>query len=302
MKKLLSFITVIAILLAFCVMPASATTEKKSWEKMTGPGTLSLNEEGVRVDLDEGLTFYKYTAEEVDVKDFTCKFKVSYENYVRSYFSITLMNGKAYSGKTGLFILMRVKDDNTLDVEGQIINTGYYLTDPDSVDVSVNCKDVITMHGKDNGNGTYTISFDGANEVYTFEIPENYQFTEDLDGKGYLTVGGTVDEDAGKRAITVISYNDLDFSGNKETTDEVSSTDSTSSDITVIGDNTNTNTNTNTDTDTNTDSQSSSNTVVIVACVCGGVVVLAVAAIVVVVMKKKKTAAPEEEKAQDEKE
>ncbi len=325
MKKILTLVLAFVLLFTLCVMPASAAVSKGDFDKMAGAGKLTLDKTGARVDLEEGLTFYKYTAKAVNVKEFTCKFKISYNGYHRNYYSITLMNGKAYSGKQGLFLLLRVEADNTLDVEGQIINTGFFLSDPKSAKVTVDCTKELVMKGKDNGNGTYTISFEGGTGEYTFNIPENYKFTEDLNGEGYLTFGGTLDEDQEPCALTVISYNDIDFTDNTPTSTSSSSGGSSNNssqedeNTIVIGGSSETesegesvaDTNTNTDTDTKeenketvADSQDedSSLTVVIIICACVAVLVVGGAVAAILIVKKKNAAVTvDEAEAEDDK-
>ncbi len=312
MKKILTLFLTFAMLFTFCVVPASAAVSKGDFDKMTGPGKLTLDESGARVDFEEGLTFYKYTAKAVNVKEFTCKFKLTYSDTIRNYFSITLMNGKGYSGKQGLFLLFRIVDDNTLEVEGQIINTGFLLTDPRATNVSVNCKGEIVMKGKDNGNGTYTISFEGGTGEYTFNIPENYKFTEDLNGEGYLTFGGTTGGDNTPRAITIISYNDIDFTDNTPTSASSSSGSSSNNssqedeNTIIIGGSSETEGESDADTEVDTkvedkaavsdsENEGSILTVVIIICACVAVLGIGGAVAAVLIVKKKNAAGAENE-------
>ncbi len=290
MKKTVTVILALVLLLSLCVMPASAKTEKSEWDKMTGPGEISFSDEGVNITFSEGLTFYKYTKAPVNVKDFTCRFKVREENYLSAYYSITLMNGKAYGGKQGLFLLLRIKDDNIMNVEGQIINTGLKLTDPDNVNITVDCTKEMVLKGKDNGDGTYTISFEGGVGEYTFNIPENFKFTEDLNGEGYLTIGGFSHDDGLSRTLTVISYNDVDFTGSKPKESD-SSNGSGSADTSdseggiIIGDDTSEG---EISEDEQTDNQAEDSSLTLVIIICAVIAVVVAGAVVVLLVLKKK--------------
>ena len=300
MKKIISILVAIVLVLALCAMPTSAASAKSEWKKMTGPGKLELNEQGVKCVFDEGLTFFKYTKQMVDCKNFSCTFIAERTEFSNAYFAVTLTASEGYTGTgcQGLFLLMRANNDNTLNIEGQILHTGYNVSKPKSKDIKVDTTKPITIYGKDNGNGTYTVTAEGGEGDYTFEIPENYMFTEDANGQSYLTIGGTMNEGDAARAMTLVSVNGIDMSGNKPEPESSSqSTTGGSSDNTtdggdnnIIGGDSNIigGDNTTTTTDGEVEEEASSNSaLIIVIVVCGVLVLGAIAAVVIIIIKKK---------------
>lgn len=318
MKKIITVLLVVVLMAVLCAVPSSAATAKNEWKKQTGPGKIELNEQGIKCNFDEGLTFFKYTKQTIDVKNFTCTFIPHFTEKSYAYFAITLTASKGYtgSGSNGLFLLLRVMQEGVVRVEGQILHMDYKLTDPKDTEINVDTTKPLVVKGVDNGNGTYTVSFEGGTGNYTFDIPENYQFTEDLNGQGYFTFGGTMDEGDAQRAMTVVSVNGIDFSGNKpepsstgssnptssnvgttDTTDTDSSTDTTDSSITDADDDTTTSTTTGND-DTATESNSNS-TLIIVIIVCGVLVLAAATVFVIIVIKNKKSTELNEENSEE---
>ena len=312
MKKIISVLVAVVLVFSLCAMPISAATDKSEWKKMSGPGKIELNEQGVKCVFDVGLTFFKYTKQMINVKNFTCTFIPHFNKSSSAYFGITLNASKNYAGtgSQGLFLLIRVYQQGTVNVEGQILHqdpSSANLTDPKSTNIQVDTTKPLVIKGVDNGNGTYTVSFEGGTGEYTFEIPENFQFTEDANGEGYFSFGGTmnVGEEDDQRGMTVVSINGIDLSGNKP--EPESSSKQTTSNPTSSGSDTATDDGssiiggdsdiigadkTTTDTDSNETEEASNSTLIIVIIVCG-VIVLGVVAAVVIILIKKKSAAKE---------
>ena len=300
MKRIIAIFAAIMLVTALLTVPASAAISPNNWEKMTGPGTIEVNSTGTTVTLDEGFTFYKYTESTFDIKNFSCKLKFEHtaQNFGQYFF--TMSNKKAHSGSTGLFLLFHIQDTNyEFMLEGQILNAGLYL-EPRSTVLPVDISEDVTMYGKDNGDGSYTVSFEGCEKNFTFHIPENYQFTEDLNGQAYISIGGNMSSSVVEAGNTA-KFTVYEINGTSMVLDPnavTSSNNSSDSDGAIIiggGDttsdvDTDTNTNTNTNTDTATDNAaSSSNTLLIVIIICATVLVLVAVGVVVaiVVMKKK---------------
>lgn len=312
MKKIITILLAVVLVFSLCAMPTSAATSKSDWQKMTGPGKILLTEEGIKCQLEDGQTFFKYTKETFNVLDFTCTFIPHYTEKANSFFTVMLNGCKGYTGAgaQGLFLVMRIKEDGKVNMNGQILHTGYHLTEPKYKDLAVDTSKPLVLKGKDNGNGTYTVSFEGSPDEYTFDIPENYQFTKDLNGQGYFTFGGSLDEGDAPRAITVVSVNGVDFSGNKPEPESSSkptssstgsSDDTTDGGNTIIGDDSNIigGDNTTTTTDGEVEEASSNAPLLIVIIICGVLVLGAIAAVVVVLIKKKSTTVETEEVSEE---
>ncbi len=305
MKKIISVLVAVVLVFSLCAMPISAATDKSEWKKMSGPGKIELNEQGVKCVFDVGLTFFKYTKQMINVKNFTCTFIPHFNESSSAYFGITLNASKNYAGTgtQGLFLLIRVYQQGTVNVEGQILHqdpSSANLTDPKSTNIQVDTTKPLVLKGVDNGNGTYTVSFEGGTGEYTFEIPENFQFTEDANGEGYFSFGGTMNigEEDDQRGMTVVSVNGIDLSGNQPEPESSSKPTSNGSDSAtddgssiiggdsdIIGAD-----NTTTDTDGNETEEASNSALIIVIVVCGVLVLGAVAAVVVIAIKKKSAA------------
>lgn len=223
MKRILSIAAALLLVLLLTLSAAAATTEKE-WTRMTGPAEISLSDAGITCTATEGVSFYKYTKDVVDVRDFTCRFTLEQENYWdghdggshQYYYSILLTNKAAHSGSQGLFLLLFPTSGRSLRIEGQILNTGYLLS-PSYVEFDVDTTAELVMHGKVVDDEHYEITFDNCKQAYKFEIPVNYQFHTDLDGDGYFAFGASVSTEGEKAAITVSKVNDLDFTGSQPT-------------------------------------------------------------------------------------
>ncbi len=320
MKRIISILTALVILAALFAIPASAATSAKEWDRMTGAGKLDVDSKGVSIQLDEGLTFYKYTKATFDIKNFSMKYNMKMNtDYLGGYFSVTMSDKKAFSGSTGLFLLFHMDGKYEFRLEGQILNRGYYLT-PRSRVIDVEFGTDTTMYGKDNGNGTYSITFEGNERDYTFEIPETYQFTEDLNGQGYISFGGSL----GPTQIEYEGYTPADYTftvyeingvtmeldpASVTSSSNTSNSSGNNSNITdsssdpegtiVIGGDPDTSdeqeatNDTDTDTDADTDTvveEEGNNLLLIVIIICAVVIVLAAAAVVAIILIKKKKA------------
>ena len=294
MKRVITFFLVLALVLSLCAMPTFAATSKEDWKKQTGPAKIELTEEGLKCVYEEGLSFFKYTKEMIDIKNFKGKFIFHNSDTPGKIYTMTLTASKSYTGvgSTGLFLLFRVPREGVVNVEGQILHMDYYLTEPTrNKDIAVDTTKPIVVTGTDNGDGTYTVGFEGATDSYTFEIPENYQFTEDANGQGYFSVGGIIDENY-EGAMTVVSINGIDFSGNKPEP-ESSSVPTTSQDVIIGGNGEDViigAENNEENTEEQVEETSPNLTLVIVIC---GVIILGVAAAITILVIKKKSATKE---------
>lgn len=236
MKKLIAILTAVIILASIFTTNAFAETNPKEWSRMTGPASFAISPDGVSVEATEGLSFYKYTKDAVDITDFTCTFTFEQENYWdghegqhRYYYPMILTNKAAHSGSQGLFLLMFPTSGRSLRIEGQILNTGYLLS-PTYVEFDIDTTAPMTMHGKVVDGTHYEITFDGSKDSYKFEIPVNYQFHTDLDGKAYFGFGAAIDDEGEKAKMTVTSVNGIEMSGKSATLNTDSSDDSAATD------------------------------------------------------------------------
>lgn len=222
MKKALAILISMILLGATLVLGVSAETTEKEWSRLTGPAEFSVSKDGVSLSAEEGLTFYKYTKDKVNITDFSCTFTLEQDNWWDGhdgihgyYYSIILTNKAAHSGSQGLFLLLFPTSGHSMRVEGQILNTGFLLS-PSYVELDVDTMGPITMHGKVVGGDYYEISFDNCKDTYKFEIPVNYQFHKDLDGEGYFGFGTNVSGDDENIKMTVQKVNGLEMVGTQE--------------------------------------------------------------------------------------
>lgn len=222
MKKAFAFFISLILLGATMMWSASAETAEKEWSRLTGPADFSITKEGVSLSATDGLTFYKYTKDKVNITDFSCTFSLEQDNWWDGhdgehgyYYSIILTNKAAHSGSQGLFLLLFPTSGHSMRIEGQILNTGFLLS-PSYVEVDVDTMGPITMHGKVVNGDSYEISFDNCKDKYKFEIPVNYQFHTDLDGEGYFGFGVNVSSDDEEIKMTVSKVNDIEMVGKQE--------------------------------------------------------------------------------------
>lgn len=239
MKKLIAILTAVIILASIFTINVSAETNPKEWSRMTGPASFAISPDGVSVEATEGVSFYKYTKDSVDITDFTCTFTLEQENYWdghdgqhRYYYSLILTNKAAHSGSQGLFLLMFPTSGRSLRIEGQILNTRYLLS-PTYVELDLDTTAPITMHGKVVDGTHYELTFDNCKGSYKFEIPVNYQFHTDLDGKAYFGFGATVEDEGEKAKITVTDVNGIEMSGKNATLNSNTSGNSSGSDTDI---------------------------------------------------------------------
>lgn len=237
MKKVFAVLISVILLSATMIWGVFAETTEKEWSRLTGPADFSISKDGVSLSATEGLTFYKYTKDKIDITDFSCTFSIEQENWWDGhdgvhgyYYSVILTNKAAHSGSQGLFLLMFPTSGHSLRLEGQILNTGFLLH-PTYVELDVDTMSPLTMHGKVVDGNYYEISFDNCKDTYKFEIPVNYQFHKDLDGKGYFGFGTNVSEEGETAKMTVSKVNGIEMSGTptektESKTDDAETTDS----------------------------------------------------------------------------
>ncbi len=229
MKKLYSIIIVAILLIATCVSPVSATTEMEQWQRQSGSCDLKIGKDGASINCaGGGLNFWKYIDNTVDLTDFSVTFTLEQEEYWtegQGYYTITLTNNKEYGKSTGLFLLMMPIDESILRIEGQILNKGLLLN-PSFVHFDVDTTKPITLRGKLVDDEHYCLTLDGDDfNKYQFEIPVNFPFHTDLNGKAYFTFGANAPE-ANPYHMTVLNVNNLEFTGSEESTGSVSGAES----------------------------------------------------------------------------
>ncbi|MBO4468395.1 MAG: hypothetical protein J5766_03750 [Clostridia bacterium] len=222
MKKVFAILFSIILLASVSVFGVSAETTEKEWSRLTGPAEFSITKDGVSLSATDGLTFYKYTRDKIDITDFSCTFTLEQDNWWDGhdgehgyYYSIILTNKAAHSGSQGLFLLLFPTSGHSMRIEGQILNTGFLLS-PSYVELDVDTMGPITMHGKVVNGNSYEISFDNCKDTYKFAIPENYQFHKDLDGQGYFGFGANVSGDDENIKMTVSKVNGIETVGTQE--------------------------------------------------------------------------------------
>lgn len=239
MKKVFAVLFSVILVAALMTFSVSAETTEKEWSRLTGPAEFSITKDGVSLSATDGLTFYKYTRDKIDITDFSCTFTFEQDNWWDGhdgehgyYYSIILTNKAAHSGSQGLFLLLFPTSGHSMRIEGQILNTGFLLS-PSYVEVDVDTMGPITMHGKVVNGNSYEISFDNCKDTYKFEIPVNYQFHKDLDGKGYFGFGANVSGDDENIKMTVSKVNGIDMVGTQETAEKTDNSNGT----TAVADN-----------------------------------------------------------------
>ena len=161
MKRiLLLFLTSSLLIFAFC-MASFASTEVSDWQKMCGASTLNITPQGTRVTLCEGLSFYKYQKAPVSLHEFSCTMRLFGFEAINGYYAITLTDAIPYANNSsGLFLLMHPQGRNAIRLEGQILHRGVHVT-PATAVLSVDLSTPLTLRGRLNSNGTYSLSFDG---------------------------------------------------------------------------------------------------------------------------------------------
>lgn len=228
MKKTIGILVSFLILLNTClVFSVSAESTKKDWGTMTGPADFSITSEGAEMEAIDGVSFFKYTKEMIDLNDFSCTFTLDpdewctgHEGLHQYYYAITLVDKAIHGGSRGFFFLLMPLSSRSLRVEGQILNTGYLLQ-PTYFEFNVDTTTDLVMHGRIlKGKGTdgldqYELSFDNCEQKYVFDIPVNYQFHLETGGKAFFSMGAGANGHDNQKMI-VKKVNGIDMSGKEE--------------------------------------------------------------------------------------
>lgn len=295
-KKIISMLSAILMLCMVFSTQSLAYTKDSEWSRGIGGSLIDITEDGVKLPATEnGLSTWIYKQDPIDITDFSVTFTLS-QNYwwpghnsdIAGYYdALFLLNKNTFSGSKGPFLLLQPLDAGTLRIEGQIVNCGLLLS-PTYVIFNVDTTQPITLRGKLLDDSHYRFSIDGdENNFYDFEIPINYPFHTDLEGKGYFCFGvASNDTTATGNSITVTSVNGIDFTGvdpkeleepeEPDDTKEPAETDKTPTaptDNKTDTDKTDTNKN-----DSKTDDNASSSAVNVILLVCIGVLVLVIIA------------------------
>ena len=298
-KKIISMLSAILMLCMVFSTQSLAYTKDSEWSRGIGGSLIDITEDGVKLEATEnGLSTWIYKQDPIDITDFSVTFTLS-QNYwwpghnsdLTSYYdALFLLNKNTFSGSKGPFLLLQPLDAGTLRIEGQIVNCGLLLS-PTYVIFNVDTTQPITLRGKLLDESHYRFSIDGdENNFYDFEIPINYPFHTDLEGKGYFCFGVASNETSETgNSITVTSVNGIDFTGvdpkELEKTDEPKETDDTkdpaetdktqapTTDNKADTDKTDINKN-----DSKTDDNDSVSAITVILIVCIGVLVLVIIA------------------------
>ena len=194
MRRILLLFFIFCLLIsAFCVY-GSASTEHDDWQKMCGAATLRVSSEGTRIVLDEGLTFYKYQKNTVSLDEFRCVIRLRGFETLNGYYAITLTDGLSYENR-GLFLLMYPEGPDALRLEGQILHRGSHVT-PATAVLSADLSQPLTLRGRLEPSGAYSLSFDDFETAYTLTPPTDEDFLTSLGGEAYFSFGGCINPDS----------------------------------------------------------------------------------------------------------
>ena len=315
MKKVLSVFVALILVLAVFAMPASAETKASEWKKGTGPVGIDFSDEGTKILIDEGVNLYYYQ-KMVNVKDFTVKFKVNAPDYSNQgcYVAITVGGNGKYTSAQGAqnFIIMWIRDDH-LCIDPQILHSGKGgITQGSSRFFLDMATEDVVLHATQVDATTYQLDFNDGACVFKYDIPENLNFVEDLNGEGALGFGGSIGSAQSEKCefgdwnILIKEINGVKMNGKNEpvssdTTGTTGDSDTTGgSDVdpdtgiftgTIGGEDT---------TDTTTEENATEEggiSILMIAIICGGVLLLTVAVVVIILLavKLKKATAPAEE-------
>ena len=298
-KKFISMLSAILMLCMVFSTQSLAYTKDSEWSRGIGGSAIDITEDGVKLPATEnGLSTWIYKQDPIDITDFSVTFTLS-QNYwwpghssdtPSFYDTIFLLNKNTFGGSYGPFLLLQPIDEYTLRIEGQIVNCGLLLK-PTYVIFDVDTTQPITLRGKLLDESHYRFSIDGdENNFYDFEIPINYPFHTDLEGKGFFCFGvASGDTAATGNSMTVTSVNGIDFTGvdpNKQekpeepkdpadskSPAETDKTPTAPTDNKTDTDKTDTNKN-----DSKTDDNASASAINVILLVCIGVLVLVIIA------------------------
>lgn len=310
MKKLLSIVLALVLVFALCAMPASAETNSSEWKRTSGPGKINFTDEGTKISLDQGVTFCHYQ-KQINIRDFTAKIKINAPTYDEEFYALMTIGGNGKytdAGGAQSFILFWVRGDHVC-VQAQILHRGFGGLKDQSHNFFLDlATEDITIHGKKITDTKYSLEFNGS-DYWEFEVPENFNFVEDVNGQGCIGFGGSIGEkqatehEVGAYNVIVKEINGVKMNGKDEPVSSDTSTGGTTGGTTggsdtgsdstlnpgIIGGDTTTDT-------TDTTTEEKDNTLLIVVIICGAVLLLAIAAIVVLlIVLKKKNATPVEE-------
>jgi len=298
MKKFLTLIVSLVLAVSCFMLPTSALAVKADWTMATGPATLEMTEEGPTLSCTEGRSFAINTADMIDLNNFECTFTVgSSDDSNKVSAAITLNMSRSHAGNNSgaPFLLLYFEDRYTLKMEGQILHTGLLLK-PTYAYFSVDTTKPITIRGKIVDANHYSLTVDGdTTSHYTFEIPVNYPFHQQLDGKAFfgfsICGAGEWNEDLPTKYMTIKSVNGKDYTGLPEDAKKPAADDKTEDNTdgtgTIGADNNATNNSIN-----NSDNVTADNNLVLVLIIVVAVMFVIVIAVVVFfiiyVMKQKK--------------
>ena len=318
MKKILSVFVALVLVFALCAMPASAETKTSEWKKGTGPATKEITANGTVVKLEQGVSLWYYQ-NQIDITDFEVVLKLNAPEYREwGWFAMTIGGTGKYTGGQGCqnFLVLIPRGENNLCINPQVLHSGQGGIVPQSTTTYDDiANEDLKLHFKKVNDSTYSVEI---NDHQTFEylIPENFDWTSDLNGKGCLGFGGCINPgeenefEEGAVNIVVKSINGVAMTG---TEDKTPSTSGGTTGGTTGGSDTTIDPETGIDTgiigggdttDTTTEDaaeESGDNTLLIVVIICGAVLLLAAiaAVIVIVLVKSKKAAAPVEEATEE---
>lgn len=297
MKKILSLLIALVLAVSCFMLPTSALAVKADWTLATGPATLEMTEEGPTLSCTEGRSFAINQADMIDLNNFECTFTIGRDDdsFTNSA-AITLNMSRSHAGNNSgaPFLLLYFEDRYTLKMEGQILHTGLLLH-PTYAYFSVDTTKPITIRGKVVDSTHYSLTVDGDTKShYTFEIPTNYPFHQQLDGKaffGFSICGASEwNEDLPTRYMTIKSVNGKDYTGLPEEAKKPAADDITENNTdgtgTIGADNNAINNGTN-----NGNVAADSNLVLVLIIVVGVMFVIVIAVVVffiIYVMKQKK--------------
>ena len=301
MKKIFSILLALVLVFVLCIMPASAETNSSEWKKGTGPAEIDFSDEGTKIVLEEGLSFY-YFKNQVNVRDFTVKLKLNTPNYEGDpdwgYWAMLIGGDGKFSGSSARqnFVLFVPRGEANIRVDSRILSSGIGgAIEPKSKMLTENVKEYdLTIQGKQVDDDTYSLIFNNGAMVYEYSIPENMNFVEDLNGQGCLGFGGCINPnmsegyEQGSFNIVVKEINGVAMNGkNPPASSNNSNGGATNGNTTedsdfIVGDSIDT-----TDTN-NATTEESVNTLLISFIICSGVLLLAVvvAVVVIIILKR----------------
>lgn len=237
-KRIITACFLVGVLCMITPATSKAQTNSSQWARQTGGADMKITEQGVSLECKSGLNVWEYTKETVDINDFSVTFSVGQEAWYGGsengmYQTIILKNKQEWGGSYGLFLLLMPSESGSLRVEGQILNKGYLLS-PSFTTFDVDVTKPITLRGTLVDDSHYKVTVDGDDaNAYVFEIPINYQFQTELNGKGWFCFGVcSTKED--KVEMKVESVNGIDLTGTDSGESATDSSDSSEAEDEIL--------------------------------------------------------------------